>query len=62
MNGIKFEIIARYLCRKYGSSVVGRLKNKNGNVVPKCYVHYATNTIYTRDPKKANKYVYFEID
>lgn len=53
--------ISSYLCKKYGKSVVSYLYNSNGNIVPKCYVHFSTNKIFTRDKKKANKYIYFEL-
>lgn len=55
------EQVASHLCKLYGNSIVGYLRNKNGNIIPKCYVHYASNTIFTRNNKLANKYTYFEL-
>ena len=55
---------AQYLCQNYGLSCVGYLLTKGGNVVPKTYVHYSTNTIFTRDRKlgATRGYKYFEIN
>lgn len=58
---MKFKVIASELCKRYGNSVVSRLLTKSGNVVPKCYVHYSSNTIFTTDKSKANKYTYIEL-
>lgn len=54
---------AMYLCQNYGLSTVGYLLTDGGNIVPKTYVHYSTNTIFTRDRKLAatHGYKYFEI-
>lgn len=57
----RFDYIANELCKRYGNSVVARLLTKNGYVVPKCYIHYQSNTIFTTDIKKANKYKYIEL-
>lgn len=54
---------AQYLCQNYGLSCVGYLLTNGGNIVPKTYVHYSSNTIFTRDRKLAvtRGYKYFEI-
>lgn len=54
---------AQYLCQNYGLSCVGYLHTDGGNIVPKTYVHYSSNTIFTRDKKLAETrgYKYFEI-
>ena len=54
---------AQYLCQNYGLSCVGYLLTNGGNIVPKTYVHYSSNTIFTRDKKLAETrgYKYFEI-
>lgn len=58
---MKFENVASELCKRYGNSVVSRLLTKNGNVISKCYIHYSSNTIFTTDKRKANKYTYIEL-
>lgn len=58
---MKFDLIAKELCKRYGNSTVARLLTKGGNVIPKCYIHYSSNTIFTTDKKKANKYTYIEL-
>ena len=58
---MKFDFIANELCKRFGNSVVSRLLTKNGSVISKCYVHYASNTIFTTDKKKADKYTYIEL-
>ena len=52
-----------YLCQNYGLSTVGYLRTKGGNIVPKTYIHYSSNTIFTRDKKLAERrgYKYFEL-
>ena len=54
---------AQYLCRNYGLGTVGYLLTNGGNIVPKTYIHYSTNTIFTRDKELARTrgYKYFEI-
>ena len=54
---------AMYLCQNYGLSTVGYLHTNGGNIVPKTYIHYSSNTIFTRDKKLAerNGYKYFEL-
>lgn len=58
---MKFEFVANELCKRYGNSVVSKLLTKGGNVIPKCYIHYSSNTIFTTDKNKANKYTYIEL-
>lgn len=58
---MKFDLIAKELCKRYGDSVVTRLLTKGGNVVSKCYIHYSSNTTFTTDRKKANKYTFIEL-
>lgn len=58
---MKFDLIAKELCKRYGDSVIARLLTKGGNVIPQCYIHYSSNTIFTTDKRKANKYTFIEL-
>lgn len=62
MTRVSIEKVAQYIWEHYGGCTIAKLRNKNGNIVPKCYVAYYSNPIiFTRDRKKANKYKYIEV-
>ena len=62
-NRVTLIDVCRHLCNLYGMSAVGYLHTKGGNIVPKTYIHYSTNTIFTRDKNLAERrgYKYFEL-
>lgn len=60
---VTFEEVCDHLAKNYGSSCISRLYTNSGYIVPKTYVHYSSNTIFTRDKELAERkgYKYFEL-
>ena len=60
---ISFNKVCQHLNSIYGDGVIARLQTNGGSIVPKTYIHYSTNTIFTRDKElaKIRGYKYFEI-
>lgn len=53
MKRVSFIKVCRYLWQNYGDSCIARLTTNEGYIVPKTYVHFSSNTIFTRDERLA---------
>lgn len=63
MKRITFEDICNHLWKNYGGSAIARLQTTGGSIVPRTYIHYSSNIIFTMDKELARTrgYKYFEI-
>lgn len=60
---ISFPKVCYHITKNYGPCMVGRLKTKGGNIVPKCYVGYYENPIiFTTDEEIAKRKCYVFIN
>jgi hypothetical protein len=63
MKRITFDDICEHLWKNYGGSAIARLQTTGGSIVPRTYIHYSSNTIFTMDKELARTrgYKYFEL-